>query len=430
MASQIARLLPQDVQSERAILYACIVEPREIKRVRKSLTPRDFYRDAHAKIYDSMLSLGEAFDLVALRNELANRGVLQEIGGEEYLMGLGDFASTTAAVRYHTECVKSMSMRRQVIKACEDVAAECASPQVDFQESMSSFKTQLKEIESEQEPDYVAPTELFKAVYKTIETRASAGSLFVGYPTGFSAIDDNLHGIEPKCTYYLAAERHTGKSALALNIAENVAAEQKGSHVLYFTLESTKEAVAFRRLARHAKTDLTRIRIGSLHDDEMDRIYVSTSELSDRNFIILERSRFQTYEVLASFCETFSLDKKLSLVVIDYIQLLTSSKRFQNRHLELSHVSRCLNFLAKDLNCPVMILSQLNKEKGLKESGDIENNGDHIWILEREQHEQEARLRATKGKDTGTWEATLYFDKYRMTYSDFRPNLSELGGLK
>lgn len=421
MASQIATILPHDIDSEKAILYACIIEPVQIKRAQKTLVPEDFYSSSNAKIYSCILELGsDNFDLVGLRNLLEAKGILKDIGGEAYLMELGDFASTTAAIRYHIECVKSKSMRRQVIKACEDMALECSSPQADFQESMSSFKVHLKEIESEQEPDYVNPVDLFNSVYKTIETRVSGGSPFLGIPTGFSAIDDNLHGIEQKCTYYLAAERHTGKSALALNIAENVA-EQTEDYVLYFTLESTKEAVAFRRLARRAKTDLTRLRIGSLYDDEMDRVFASTSELSNRNFIILERSRFQTYEVLASFCETFSLDKKISLIVIDYIQLLTSSKRFQNRHLELSHVSRCLNFLAKDLDCPVMILSQLNKEKGLKESGDIENNGDHIWILEREQHEREAKLRATKGKDTGTWIATLYFDKYQMTYSDFKP---------
>jgi replicative DNA helicase len=245
----------------------------------------------------------------------------------------------------------------------------------------------------------------------------------VGVLAGLKNIDNNLYGLEARCTYYVAATRSTGKSALALNIASNIANYYPG-WVLYFTLESTLEALTFRRFARDTKIALTRLKRGGSADNPLDnweweKITNTSNTLSESRLVVIEKTKYLQLENLTAFCETFTLEQKLRLVVVDYMQLLTAKGRFSNRHLELSHISRRLNALAKDLDCPIMVLSQLNKEKGLKESGDLENNADHIWLLEKLDPDQDyIHVKGVKAKDSAPWDTWLTFNGNIMTFYD------------
>jgi replicative DNA helicase len=241
----------------------------------------------------------------------------------------------------------------------------------------------------------------------------------IGILTGFKNIDDNIHGLESKCTYYLKATSGTGKSSLALNIGENIAKAYKG-YVLYFTLESTDIALTMRRISRHSKIALTRIKTGNIRSEgEWESLVRTAKELSDSNMLIIENSKYRWFESMRAFCESFALENETLLIIVDFLQLVRSRVKQNSRHLELSYISDCFNFLAKNIGCPVMILSQVNKDYQTKESRDIENNADNVWLLERKNNEDEyLKLIATKGKDIGPWKTWLKFDRFIQKFSD------------
>lgn len=426
MAPRSITTLPCSPESEQALLGACFLRPDIISQVRALIKPDDFYRDRHRIIYEALCDLGKSTEPTSVAEWLKSKGLSEKSGGEAFIMDLSVCVSTSAGWAYHAGVIQEQATRREIIQACaiaEDQARGLDEPG----DILAELKDSIRSLNSEAGKPYAETGELVMAVWHDIERRQAAGERFVGMATGFRGIDQQIYGLEPKTTIYLIARPSIGKTALALNIADNI----KG-RVAYFSLESNAEALTRRRLSAKSAVVLWRIRTAQMASDHLDDLREASTSLCDTGLIILDKPYYKTVENLTAQCESMAMDGPISLIVIDHIQRMRSRKRLQNRHLELSWISEELSTLAKTLNVPILILCQLSREiekrqtkkqypqlSDMKESGDLEANADQVWGLWREDKEAEyARLECLKGRDTGTWTAHFRFDRHVQRFTD------------
>lgn len=408
--------LPHNKEAEQALLSALLRNPACRAGAKEELSASDFATKSHQDLYKVITS--DNLDLSGIHTELQRQGLLEKCGGKEYLMELATISSTTVHWPYYAKIIKDMAFRSRLIIQCLDTVEQAGKPSGDLGVLLAEHKEALRGFEP-RKIDYATNRELVNQAYDIIGERHREEKHNVGIFTGYKNIDNYLHGMEPKTTFYLKGESGSGKSSLAMNIGENIVSAYQGS-VLYFTLESTALALTFRRFARYTKIALTRIRTGNIRSEgEWENITKACNALYDNHMVLIEHSRFRWFEDIQAFCESFAINNKLLLVIIDFLQLMRSKTKHNSRHLELSYISDCLNFLAKDLDCPVLILSQVNKDYEAKESRDVENNADNVWEIKRETQDSElASLRATKGKDSGVWFTTLKFDRFIQRFYD------------
>jgi replicative DNA helicase len=420
------RTLPNSIKSEQALLSACFLNPTIIIKVQAMIRSEHFYMESHGLLFDAICALGERTELTSVAQWLEDHGTLEKAGGHAKLMDLADFTSTSAGWLYHAGVLRDKATRRDLIRACAR-AADAAYGIDEKEEILSDLKEGIRNLNTDTDKPYRTNQELVNAVWADIERRAECGCQYVGVRTGFRGIDEKVFGLEPKTTIYLIARPSIGKTALALNIAENV-----GGRVLFFSLESNAEAITRRRLATKSKIFLWRIRTAQLEDGQYPRLIDAAREVSESQVIVLEKPTFKVIENLTAQAESIAMDGPISLIVVDHIQRMRSRKKFQNRHLELSWISEELSTLAKNLNVPILILCQLSREaekrgprdqcpklSDMKESGDLEANADQVWGLWRKDKESEdARLECLKGRDTGTWVSWLRFDRLIQQFFD------------
>jgi replicative DNA helicase len=348
--------LPSSIESEQALLCACFLRPEIIPQVKAQVRTGDFYREAHALIFEALCTLMERAEPASVAEWLSSKGVLEKVGGQPYLMDLWDFASTSAGWTYHAQIIREKATRRSIIQTCAR-AAESAYGVDEPGDILSDLKERVRGINAQDGKPYQSNTEIVQAVWRDIERRAGSGERFVGVKTGFRVIDDRAFGLEPKTTIYLIARPSIGKTALSLNIAENIP-----GRVAFFSLESNVEAITRRRLASKSGVPLWQIRTANLHDEQYQEILSASSALCETSLILLDHPRYKIIENLTAQCESMAMDGPLSLIVVDHIQRMRSTKRLQNRHLELSWISEELSSLAKNLNVAILILCQLNRE--------------------------------------------------------------------
>lgn len=417
-----SRVPPYNNEAECAVLGSMLINPLCIPKTQKILIPKDFYREAHQNISQAIFELKNKTDLVTISEFLNKKNLLERCGGNDYLASLVADIMTSAGIEYHAQIIKNLSKRRQIISHCSIAAERAFGLFDDIDDILSEHKAGVRSIENDQQNTITSNKNLLMTIMDDLEKGADDHT--VGVLTGLKNIDDNLSGLEPKTTYYIIAESGMAKSALALNIASNIALKYPGK-VPYFTLESTGMALTRRRLAKHSHVALTRLRNRNIRGEwEWENITKACNTLSEPNLMLIDSTHYQTIENLTAFCESLVMDEKISLIIIDYIQLLESIKHFNSRHLEISYISKQLNFLAKDLNIPILIISQLGKDvekrnkkepmlSDIKESGDIRNNADNILSIYTPKPEDVqfyTKIRALKGKDTGRWTTWLHFD--------------------
>jgi len=376
---------PQDIQSEMALIAGMLSDSSIVKQVAGTLSADDFYREANTRIVEGIFELKEGADLVTLHHWLTSKGILEKIGGEAYLSKFPE-AFISAGWKYHAEIVKGLSDRRRIINLCS-MAHNLAFLQSNEQEEiLSALKAGIRDIEAQRPQELTSNRQLYDQIYTDLwDNKSEPGLTF-----GIGPID-RCHYLERGCTLVVAGESGTGKSALCLQIADHVA--NKYGTTLYFTMESTRIKLGVRQLARHSKVALTRLHKRNLDGlDSVERINNAMGDLTQSPLILIDDSRFQEIERLVSYCETRAMGEKIHLIVVDYLQLLSSKKGSQNRHLEISDIAKRFNFLAKNLNIPVIYVSQLGKDVekrtnrrpglgDLKESGDIRNHADNILFL-------------------------------------------------
>jgi|GEM_PF-1627066 len=421
------RPLPHDVQAEKALLGSMMLG-REgvIPQVRERVQPEDFYFDDHQHLARALFDLGRDADFVTLKNHL------QHDHGEEKATELvieiakvADQISTAAGFRHWADIVRNCAERRSLIALCRGTESRLLSPHEPHEEIAAELRDGVRSLR-QSAGRVMDPLEMCMEMYHEVMRRVREKDHTVGPLTGFEGIDKHLAGLEPGATYYIGAQSKTGKSALALQIADQVDQRVDG-HVLYFTLESTVMELNMRRAAREAGIALTRIRRGHFRDVvDQEEFTRAVDRLSASKVWVSDDTKFSDFEALRAHCETFAMERDLSLVVVDFLQLMQVQGRFNSEHHKYKELSIRFNQLAKDLKVPVFILSQLNEEGSLKESRDLHNNAIHEWILERnDQQDPIMRVRGTKAKNTGPWYCKLRFNGNLQRFTDYESAVPE-----
>jgi replicative DNA helicase len=398
---------PHNMEAEQSIVGGILINNDSLNQVVDILSGEDFYREAHALIYEGMITLynrDDPVDVITLSQVLKEKGALDKVGGTEYLASLAEATATSAGIVYHAEIVKDLSIRRNLIRQCSHITEVCFQPSNETDDILDSAEQYIFEIaERNIEQNFLQLDEVVRNSFKKIET--TTGSNITGISTGFTDFDNLTSGLQNSDFIIIAGRPSMGKTALALNIALNAALIDKVG-VAIFSLEMSSLQLGIRLLGSDAMIDAWKLRKGAMQDDDYLRLTDSANRLSELPIYIDDSSALSSLEIKA---KARRLKKKhnISLVIIDYLQLMQSKKAVESRQLEISDISRSLKALAKDLDIPVMALSQLNRKvedrpnkrpmlADLRESGAIEQDADLIMFIYRE--ELYNRTEENKGK--------------------------------
>lgn len=397
--ADITRIPPHSVESEQSILGSILLDKDTIITVAETITPTDFYKDAHRIIYESMMALNnknEPIDMVTLTDELRKRGYLDDIGGVTYLTSLSTIVPTTSNVKYYADIVKEKSVLRQLIKASNDIinlgygSGESAENVLDFAEK------KIFDISQERTNDDFKPiNQVLMDTYDMIESIYSNKSDVIGVTTGFKDLNKKINGLQRTDLILVAARPAMGKTAFALNLVQNAAIKGNAS-VAVFSLEMSKEQLAQRMIAAQSNVELKKMKTGTLNDADWPRIISAMAVMSDAKIFIDDTPGIKINE-LRSKCRKLKMEQGLDLVMIDYLQLMESDSKNESRQQEISKISRSLKILAKELDCPVVALSQLSRApeqradhrpvlSDLRESGAIEQDADIVMFLYRDEY--------------------------------------------
>lgn len=396
MAEEI-RALPQDVMSEKAVLGSVFIAPDKLLIAAELVQPSDFYYPANQTIFKAMLELADkeqAIDPLTIRNLLDSRGEFEPAGGMAYLTELVTAVPTSANIEYYAKNVADKAIARSVINNLTDSIAAVYNSDAGIDEIISKTEQSLINASSSRNKSS------FKHIYDVIETaqvkieeRASMSSDVTGTPTGFHDFDKITTGLHEDNLIILAARPAMGKTALALNIAQNVAVKAKKA-VAVFSLEMGSESLVERMLAAEGNVMSYHIRTGKLSENEWQRLIYAQAQLAEAKIYIDDTPGIRTTEIRSRARKLAQEMGGLGLIVIDYLQLITGNNH-KNRHQEVSEISRQLKILAKELNVPVIALSQLSRNveqrqdkrpvlSDLRESGSIEQDADIVAFLYRE----------------------------------------------
>jgi len=426
----IPKIPPHNAEAEIAILSGMLNYPDNTLQVMQEIQPDDFYREAHIVICEAFFALKTDSDLISIKDYLSKKNLLERAGGTEYLMSIADAASTAAGYKYYCGIVRDLSRKRQIIQQCTATAEACYHAREDTKQILAAHKSEITGIQSSQTWEIKSNAVLINEVFKEIERRAEEEDPYMGPKTGLENIDKHLRGLRPGTVTVLAAESGVGKSALALNICDYISRHYPGK-APYFTLESTDTLLMYRRLAARSGIALTRLNLGKIYNNEWPELTTELQNISaDNNMMLIENSAFSTLENMVSFVEGISFDNPLSIVIIDYLQLMSSRSRQNTRHHEISYISRDIAQLAKRVKVPILLLSQVGKDvekrgnrrpllSDLKESGDIRNDAHNILFMYRKAEDEPlTEIYSRKGKDVGTWKTVVNFEQNTMRFKD------------
>jgi replicative DNA helicase len=396
--SDILRIPPQSTDAEQSVLGGILFEERAITKVLDILVPSDFYRDAHRKIYSAMITLfekNEPVDLITLTEALKKQDALDAAGGHAYISSLVDTIPTAANIQYYARIVKEKAILRNLITISSEIIAESYEDQKDVDDLLDRAESRIFEIsEHKIRPSFFPMKEVVKESFKMIETLYEKKELITGVPTGFRDLDLLTSGFQPSDLIIIAGRPSMGKTALALNIAR-YASSARETPVLLFSLEMSKEQLAMRMLSTESRIDFNRIRSGRIRKDEWRGLMDAANTLSEIPIVIDDSASLNPLEMRAK-ARRLKAEMDIGMVIVDYLQLMTGMGRAERRDLEISEVSRSLKAMAKELNIPVVALSQLSRAvesrenkrpilADLRESGAIEQDADLIIFIYREE---------------------------------------------
>ena len=395
----ISRIPPHSVESEQSILGSIILDKDAIITVAETINPSDFYKEAHKIIYESMLKLNsnnEPIDLITLIEELRKEGHLDNIGGISYLTSLSTIVPTTSNVKYYANIVKEKSVMRQLIKASNEIINLGYDASTDVQEILDKAEKNIFDISQEKSGDDIQPINLvLQDTFDMIERLCTQKSDVTGITTGFADLNKKINGLQRTDLILLAARPAMGKTAFSLNLVQNAALKGDAS-VAVFSLEMSKEQLVQRILSAQSNVELSKIKTGTLGESDWPRIIDAMAVLSEANIFIDDTPGIKISEI-RSKCRRLKIEKGLDLIMIDYLQLMEGEGKNENRQQEIAKISRSLKIIAKELNCPVVALSQLSRApeqradhrpmlSDLRESGSIEQDADIVMFLYRDEY--------------------------------------------
>ncbi|MBS4022058.1 MAG: replicative DNA helicase [Dethiobacter sp.] len=397
MADNAERIPPQNLEAEQSVLGSMLIDKDGIIAAAEHLRPTDFYRDGHQKIYQSMMALtdkGEPVDLVTLVEDLRSRGSLEAIGGLAYLTTLANLVPTAANVSHYARIVREKAVLRSLINASARIAAKAFSPTDNVDEVIDEAEQIIFEVANRtNQQGFSNIKDVLKGTFERIDKLWNNKGGVTGVPTGFPDFDNITSGFQNSDLIIIAARPSMGKTTLALNIAQHIAVREK-MPVAMFSLEMSKEQLVQRMLCAEANIDSQRLRRGFLTDDDYPKLTRAAGPLSEAPFFIDDTAAISVMEMRAK-ARRLKAEHGLSAVFVDYLQLMRGSERSENRQQEISAISRSLKALAKELDLPVIALSQLSRAveqrdkkrpilSDLLESGGIEANADLVAFIYRE----------------------------------------------
>ncbi|MCX8159511.1 MAG: replicative DNA helicase [Candidatus Saccharicenans sp.] len=388
---------PHSLEAEKTVLGGILVNNAYLNVVLSQLAPEDFYRDAHRQILEGMVALmdrGQPIDLLTLSEELQRRGGLEEIGGAAYLASLMDGVPRTLNIEYYAQIIKEKSLLRKLILSSAKIINTSYEQQTDADTVISEAQQAIVEIAEEKiRPGLVPIGSLTGEMLETIRILAERREAVTGVPTGFIELDNLTGGFHPSDFIVVAARPSMGKTALALNICQHVGL-RTDYYAGFFSIEMAKEQVALRLLCAEAQVDLRKARSGFISDRDFEKLQLAAETLAQARIYVDESAALTVMEMKAK-CRRLKLEGHLDIVFVDYIQLMRTGGRFENRNQEMSFISRSLKELAKELRIPVVGVSQLSRapEKmrkepkpmlsDLRESGAIEQDADVVIFIYR-----------------------------------------------
>lgn len=403
------KIPPQNLEAEQSVLGGILIENSAINRVTEILDVNDFYRDAHRKIFSALIDLSERdepADLITLTNELKKKNQLDAIGGASYLASLIDSVPTAANIEYYAKIVKEKAILRKLIETSTEIITQSYEDRGDVESFLDDAERAIFEIsERRVKPSFYPIKDIVKESFRTIEKLYEKKELITGVPSGFKELDRMTAGFQPSDLIIVAGRPSMGKTAFCLNIAQYAAIE-KGVPVAFFSLEMSKEQLVIRMLCSEARVEGTRLRTGFLSESDWPRLTLAAGNLSDAPIYIDDTPALSILELRAK-SRRLKSEHGLNMIIIDYLQLMKGRTKAESRQQEISEISRSLKALAKELNVPVIAVSQLSRKteerhgnrpqlSDLRESGAIEQDADVILFLFRE--EVYNRTEENKGK--------------------------------
>lgn len=398
MPSDPHKLPPQNVEAEQSVLGGILLENDALYKALELLSPEDFYKPSHQKIFQALISLserGEPADLITLTQELKNRNALEEVGGSSTLATLINTVPTAANVHYYAKIIREKSILRRLISVSTEIITKGYQDNANLDEFLDSAEKSIFEVSNRRFKGGFTPVrDVVKTSFKVIEQLYERKEHITGVPSGFEELDRLTSGFQPSDLIIVAARPSMGKTSLVLNFVQYAAILAK-IPVAFFSLEMSKEQLVMRMLTSLAKVDSSRLRIGRLNDNDWPKLTKSAGQLSEAPVFIDDSPSLSVLEIRAK-CRRLKIEHQLGLIVVDYLQLMRSPSYSESREKEISEISRGLKALAKELSVPVIAISQLNRAvenrndkrpqmADLRESGAIEQDADLIGFIYRDE---------------------------------------------
>ncbi len=394
------RTPPHNIEAEQAVLGAVFLEPEAMSTAAEHLLPEDFYRASHQRIFEVMLTLsdrGEPIDLVTVTTALSNNKVLDEVGGVSYLSDVADSVPTAANITYYTKIVSEKSTLRGLIRTATNIVTSGYAEEENIEDVLNSAEKDILEVAQRKNSGaFKNIKDVLIDVYDNIEQLHNSDGNITGIPTGYRDLDHITSGFQRNDLIIIAARPSMGKTAFALNIAQNVAVHTD-ENVAIFSLEMGADQLVSRMLCAEGNIDAQRLRTGHMEADDWNKLTMAMGSLSNAGIYIDDTPGIRVSEI-RSKCRRLKQENGLGMILIDYLQLIQGSANSkENRQQEVSEISRSLKGLARELNVPLIALSQLSRGvesrqdkrpmmSDLRESGSIEQDADIVGFLYRDDY--------------------------------------------
>lgn len=396
----LGRVPPHDEEAEQAVLGSMMTDKDAVTKAIEVLKPEDFYRDDNKTIYKAMLTIyakAEPIDIITIKDELTSLGKLDAIGGLQYLVSLPVKVPTTANVEKYIKIVEEKSILRSLIKTSNELVEIGYNQNQDVEKLMDSAEKKIFDLmQRKSQKGYASIQEILLDSFEQLEQLYNKKQHITGVSSGFIDLDNKTAGFHKSDLVLIAARPAMGKTALALNMATN-AAIKANTPVVIFSLEMSKEQCANRILCSQAMVDSEKVAKGNITDEEWSKLAIASGELSESAGIFIDDGAETNIATIRAKCRKLKNEKKIGLVVIDYLQLIQGSGNAKGREQEIAEISRSLKILAKEIEVPVIALSQLSRGpesrpdhrpmlQDLRESGSIEQDADMVMFIYRDDY--------------------------------------------
>ncbi|MFB7138430.1 MULTISPECIES: replicative DNA helicase [unclassified Bacillus (in: firmicutes)] len=394
------RTPPQNIEAEQAVLGAILLDSEALISTSERLLPDDFYRAAHQRLFEAMLKIAsrnEPLDVITLTSELANQGVLEEVGGVSYLNDLLASVPTASNVEYYAKSVEEKSTLRKLIRTATNIVTESYAPDVPVDVVLNEAEKSILQVSQRTSVSgFQSIKDVVFTTFSKIETLFNQRGETTGVPTGFTDLDRMTAGFQPNDLIIVAARPSVGKTAFALNIAQNVATKTD-ENVAIFSLEMGSDQLVMRMLCAEGNINAQALRTGNLEQEDWNKLTMAASSLAGTGIYIDDTPGIRVNDIRAK-CRRLKQEHGLGMILIDYLQLIQGNgKSGENRQQEVSEISRSLKGLARELKVPLIALSQLSRSvesrqdkrpmmSDIRESGSIEQDADIVAFLYRDDY--------------------------------------------